>query len=267
MKLANSIASPWLRLAWQSTNSMLCPPECVWCECPTNPDEHFCDDCLSLFVSDYYRCKRCASPLPPVVPNESCSRCDAAKWRFKAVVTLGPYRGRLREAVILMKKKPFELMRRAVGELIAQQLQTQFANSQPLLIAVPNHWTRTFFRSVCQASSLAQSVSASTGWPLLRGVVRRSRKTAKQGMLSWTERTHNVRGAFKLKPTPRIAGRHVIVVDDVLTSGATADEIAKLLLTGGAASVSVAVAARGTGAREVVVKSQVVEEDSTRQTP
>jgi predicted amidophosphoribosyltransferase len=74
-------------------------------------------------------------------------------------------------------------------------------------------------------------------------------------MLSWTERTHNVRGAFKLKPTPRIVGRHIIVVDDVLTSGATADEIAKLLLAGGAASISVAVAARGTGAREVVVKS------------
>jgi ComF family protein len=243
---------------------MLCPPECVWCERPTNPDEHFCEDCLPLFVSDYYRCKRCASPLPPVVPNESCSRCEAAKWRFKAVVTLGPYRDQLRQAVILMKKKPFELLRRAVGELIAKELQAQFAQSSPLLIAVPNHWTRTFFRSVCQASSLAQSVSLSTGWPLLRGVVRRSRKTAKQGMLSWTERTHNVRGAFKLRPTQRIAGRHIIVVDDVLTSGATADEIAKLLLAGSATSVSVAVAARGTGAREAVVKS-ATESDSTQQ--
>ena len=242
-------------MAWHMTSSMLCPPECVWCERPTNPDEHFCEECLPLFVSDYYRCKRCASPLPPVVPNETCSRCDAAKWRFKAVATLGPYRGRLREAVILMKKKPFELLRRAVGELIAKELKTHYTQSTPLLLAVPNHWTRTFFRSVCQASSLAQSVSLSTGWPILRGVVRRSRKTAKQGMLSWTERTHNVRGAFKLRPTRQIVGRQVIVIDDVLTSGATADEIAKVLLAGGAASVSVAVAARGTGAREAVVKS------------
>lgn len=259
--MANSIPSNWLRMAWESTSSMLCPAECVWCETPTNPSQHFCEDCLSLFVSDYYRCKRCASPLPPVVPDDSCSRC-ATKWRLKSVVTLGPYRGRLREAVILMKKKPFELLRRAVGELMAEQLQSQFIESTPLLIAVPNHWTRTFFRSVCQASSLAQSVSASTNWPLLRGVVRRSRKTAKQGMLSWTERTHNVRGAFKLKPTPQIIGRDIIVVDDVLTSGATADEIAKLLLAAGAASVSVAVAARGTGARETVVKSAVNEQVS-----
>jgi len=84
-------------------------------------------------------------------------------------------------------------------------------------------------------------------------------------MLSWTDRTHNVRGAFKLRPTKRIAGRHIIVVDDVLTSGATADEIAKLLLAGGAVSVSVAVAARGTGAREVVVKSAATGSDSTQQ--
>lgn len=255
--MSNSITSPWLRLAWHSTNAMLCPPECVWCERPTDPDEHFCKDCLPLFVSDYCRCKRCASPLSPVVPNDSCARCEAANWRFKSVVTLGPYRGRLREAVILMKKKPFELLRRAVGELIAAELRGQFADSSPVLIAVPNHWTRTIFRSVCQASSLAESVSLNTGWSLLRGVVRRSRKTAKQGMLSWTERKHNVRGAFKLRPSQRIGGRHVIVVDDVLTSGATVDEIAKLLLAGGAASVSVAVAARGTGARETVIKSAV----------
>ena len=252
-------APPWLHQFWQSTGSMLCPAECVWCECPTEPGQRFCDECLRLFVSDYYRCQRCASPLPAVVPNLTCSRCEAAKWRFKAVATLGPYRGRLREAVILMKKKPFELLRRAVGELMAEELQKQNMNNSPLLISVPNHWTRTWFRSVCQASSIAQSVAHSSGWPLLRGVVRRSRKTAKQGMLSWTERTHNVRGAFKLRPTKRIVGQHIIVIDDVLTSGATANEIAKLLLKGGATRVSVAVAARGTGAREVVVVSKAKE--------
>ena len=246
---------PLLTQLWQSTQSMLCPAECVWCEAPTNLEDRFCEDCLQLFVSDYCRCKRCASPLPPVVPNETCVRCEEAKWRFNSVVTLGPYRDDLREAVILMKKKPFELLRRAVGELMAAKLLIQFADNSPLLIAVPNHWTRTWFRSVCQASSLAQAISLHTGWPLLQGVVRRSRKTAKQGMLSWTERTLNVRGAFAMRPNKRIVDQHIVVVDDVLTSGATANEIAKLLLRGGAKSVSVAVAARGTGAREVVLKS------------
>lgn len=248
-------AQPLLTHLWQSTHSMLCPSECVWCERPTHFAERFCAECLQLFVSDYCRCKRCASPLPPVVPNDTCTRCVEAGWRFTAVVTLGPYRDDLREAVILMKKKPFELLRRAVGELMAEQLTSQFGAESPVLISVPNHWTRTWFRSVCQASSLAQSVSMQTGWPLLHGVVRRSRKTSKQGMLSWTERTHNVRGAFTLRPTKQIVGRHVIVIDDVLTSGATANEIAKVLLKGGAGRVSVAVAARGTGAREVVLKS------------
>lgn len=111
--------------------------------------------CLPLFLSDYYRCQRCASPLPTVVPNESCSRCTTAKWRFTAVVTLGPGDSRrLREAVIQMKKKRHELSRRAVGELMAEQLLVRFGESSPLLLPVPNHWTRNFVRSVCQASSL-----------------------------------------------------------------------------------------------------------------
>ncbi len=255
--MSSSSTNTWLKLAWQSASAMICPAECVWCERPTSEGIYFCEDCLPLFLSDYYRCQRCASPLPTVVPNESCSRCTTAKWRFTAVVTLGPYRGRLREAVIQMKKKRHELLRRAVGELMAEQLLVRFGESSPLLLPVPNHWTRNFVRSVCQASSLAQSISSATGWPILPNAVRRSRKTAKQGMLSWTERTKNVHGAFRIKVTPKLRGEHVIVVDDVLTSGATADEISKLLLAAGAARVSVAVAARGTGARESVVKSAV----------
>jgi ComF family protein len=242
-------------MAWQSASAMICPAECVWCERPITEGIFFCEECLPLFVSNYYRCQRCASPLPTVVPNHSCSRCTTAKWKFTSVVTLGPYRGRLREAVILMKKKRYDLLRRGVARLMAAELQSAFAATSPVLVAVPNHWTRTFARSHCQAFALAQTISLETGWPLLTNVVRRSRKTAKQGMLSWTERTKNVRGAFQIRTTQKLGGRHAIVVDDVLTSGATADEIAKLLLAGGAARVSVAVAARGTGARESVTQA------------
>ncbi len=257
--VASSSSNTWLKLAWQSASAMICPSECVWCERPTSQGIYFCAACLPLFLSDYYRCQRCASPLPTVVPNETCSRCDAAKWHFTAVVTLGPYRGRLREAVIQMKKKRHELLRRAVGGLMAVELCKQFESTLPLLLPVPNHWTRNFVRSICQASSLAQAIAAETGWPVVTRVVRRRRKTAKQGMLSWTERTKNVRGAFCIKASAKLRGRHIIVVDDVLTSGATADEIAKLLLANGAARVSVAVAARGTGARESVIKSVELE--------
>jgi predicted amidophosphoribosyltransferase len=246
----------WLKNAWSSARAVLCPSECVWCECPTDEGVYFCDECLPLFVNDYYRCQRCASPLPPVVPNRRCSRCTQAKWRFSSVITLGPYRGRLREAVILMKKKRFELLRRAIGLQMAEALQKSLSPDAPtrergttfeppLLIPVPNHWTRNLTRSVCPASSLANSIAIGTGWTVLNRVIYRSRKTDKQGMLSWTDRKSNVRGAFKLKSSVNIK---------VLTSGATANEMTKLLVSAGALRVSIAVAARGTGAREVIIK-------------
>lgn len=245
------------KLAAISARALLCPTECVWCEVPTVEEETFCADCRLVFVSDYYRCRRCASPLPPVVPNNRCARCDAARWRFSEVVTLGPYRGRLREAVILMKKRRHELLRRGMGLLVAEMLQGCDFGATPLLVPVPNHWSRNLLRGVCPASSLAQAISIGTNWPVASGVVSRRRKTAKQGMLSWTERKQNVRGAFVVpdRAVPRIKHQSIVVVDDVLTSGATANEIARLLLKHGAAKVSVAVVARGTGAREAVTKS------------
>lgn len=250
----------WLDFTWQSAAALICPAECVWCERPTAEGTRICEDCLPMFISDYYRCQCCASPLPPVVPNDSCTRCRSEKRRFSSVVTLGPYRGRLREAVILMKKKRYELLRRAVAELIADELWKQFAATSPLLVPVPNHWTRNIFRSFCQATSLAQSIALANDWSMATNLVWRNRRTSKQGMLSWTERTKNVRGAFGIKAGSQIKGRHVIVVDDVLTSGATANEISRLLVSAGASRVSVAVAARGTGAREIVVQSASVPE-------
>lgn len=169
-------------------------------------------------------------------------------------MTLAPYRGELREAVILMKKPRYEPLRRALGLLLAEQVLEAVAPRElpqpPLLIAVPNHWSRGFAGTAHTAESLSQAIAYHTGWPQAHGAVRRIRKTSKQGMLTWAERSKNVRGAFHVRRPQLVAGRHVVLVDDVLTSGATAAEIAKLLTQAGAHDVSAAVVARGTGARE-----------------
>jgi predicted amidophosphoribosyltransferase len=123
-------------------------------------------------------------------------------------------------------------------------------DSPPIVVPVPNHWTHAFGGAADAAGSLARSLSNKTGWELNTRIVRRIRKTAKQGMLSWSERKQNVRGAFKISDAKQVTARHVIVVDDVLTTGATSAELSSRLKRAGAASVSVVVAARGTGARE-----------------
>lgn len=208
-----------------------------------------------MLCSDYYRCARCANPLPTVVPRDGCFRCRDSGWKFSRVLTLGPYRGRLREAVILSKKRSYETLRIGLAQLLVERLhaedQLQPSSSlAPLLVPVPNHWTHSFSRAAPTASSLAFAIGRLTQISVTTNLVRRTRKTAKQGMLSWTERKQNVRGAFEINRAKILSGRHVWLIDDVLTSGATAAELSRCLLQAGAEDVSVMVIARGTGAKD-----------------
>ena len=231
---------------------LLYPPECVWCQTPAELHQRLCAACTSRFSSDYYRCQKCAAPLPRVLPNADCSRCRAAKWRFTRVVALATYRGDMRRAVIMMKRRRFEALRRAMADLLVEQLRMESVSPThpPLLIPVPYHWSHAFSTATNTAELLAQAIAARIGWPIDRTAVRRTRKTSKQGMLSWAERKVNVRHAFKVCATQRVAGRQIWLVDDVMTSGATTAELARQLLKAGAAVVNVAVVARGTGVRE-----------------
>ena len=231
---------------------LLYPPECVWCQTPADLNQRLCSTCNSRFLSNYYRCQKCAAPLPRVLPNADCSRCRSAKWRFTHVVALATYRGEMRRAVIMMKRSRFEPLRRAMAELLAEQLRSEptLPDHPPLLIPVPYHWSHAFSTATNTAELLAQGIAARIGWPIDRSAVRRSRKTSKQGMLSWAERKINVRHAFTVRAPARVRGHQVWLVDDVMTSGATTAELARQLLRAGAAVVNVAVVARGTGVRE-----------------
>jgi ComF family protein len=253
---------------------LLFPPQCVWCHVPSSIGERLCDACRQRFVSNYYRCQKCAAPLPRVLPNADCIRCRAGKWRFDRVYALAPYRGDMRRAVIMMKRRRFEPLRRALADLLGEKLLAEFnscaeaikanalpgndvdehateAGSQlPVLVPVPYHWSHSFSTAADTAELLAYGISQRTSWPVVRSAIGRVRKTAKQGVLTWAERKVNVRQAFAMKAPQLIEKRHVLLVDDVMTSGATTAELSRLLLKAGAMRVSVVVAARASGVRE-----------------
>ena len=142
--------------------------------------------------------------------------------------------------------------RRAMADLLGQQLllEPQHAAALPLLIPVPYHWSHAFSSSANTSELLAQGIATTCRWSVAQRIVRRTRKTSKQGLLSWAERKTNVRHAFSVHAPNALQGRQVWLVDDVMTSGATTAELARLLLKAGAAQVNVAVVARGTGVRE-----------------
>ncbi len=115
-----------------------------------------------------------------------------------------------------------------------------------VLIPVPLHWRRLWTRRFNQAAALSKAISEDAGVPVLFDTLRRVRSTPQQIGLSKTDRASNVQGAFRVPPERKatIAGRRVILIDDVLTSGATVDTCAKALLKAGAANVDVLVFAR-----------------------
>ena len=114
------------------------------------------------------------------------------------------------------------------------------------LVPVPLHWSRLWGRRFNQSAALAESIAAASGLSVWHDVLRRVKPTAQQVGLSRDERARNVQGAFKVSEagTGRIAGRRLVLVDDVLTSGATAESCARSLLRAGAATVDVLVFAR-----------------------
>src|SRR5262249_20652090 len=114
------------------------------------------------------------------------------------------------------------------------------------LIPVPLHWRRQWSRRFNQSAALAGAISALSAVPVVHGGLKRLRATPQQVGRSKTERADNVQGAFGVPPEHKadIAARRVILIDDVLTSGATVDACARALLRGGAAHVDVLVFAR-----------------------
>lgn len=252
MRVASQIGLQFLQTGVHSMVGLLFPPECPLCHIPLPGAEAFCAACRPQLVSSYYRCQKCATPLPTVVPNQDCLRCRGKRWAFHSVITLGPYRDRLQEVAIAMKKPPAESLRRAVGRLLSEQIllaHPVWGHPSPVIVPVPYHWTHAFQGASDTAGVLSQTIARQTGLIAKSGIVRRIKKTSKQGMLAWTERVKNVRGAFAIRKAQAVKGRHVFIVDDVLTSGATSAEIARVLVRAGAARVDVVVAARGTGVK------------------
>jgi ComF family protein len=117
------------------------------------------------------------------------------------------------------------------------------------LVPVPLHWRRLWARRFNQSAALARAVGKARGLPVVRDALRRVKATPQQVGLSRSERALNVQGAFRVPVSGKaeVAGRRLVLVDDVLTSGATVDACARALLRGRAASVDVLVFARVVG--------------------
>jgi ComF family protein len=234
---------------WHGIRHVVMPGICLACHGPLLEAERndFCSDCDRLFADEPdLTCPRCSSTVGPNVDlSDGCTRCRGEKFAFDQAVRMGRYEGERRELVLRMKVAGGDVLAGAVGDRWAGRVCPKLAaNRIDLVVPIPLHWLRRWQRGFNQAEQLARALARRLDRPY-RNCLRRVRHTPKQSTLSPTARRENVRQAFRTARTANLVGKTVVLVDDVLTTGATVHEAARALRIAGATSVIVAVVAHG----------------------
>jgi ComF family protein len=179
------------------------------------------------------------------VAQGTCRDCRGRKLLFEAARTIGPYQDALRQAVLKAKHAATEPLAIALGQRLAEVISRQPFPEQPdCVVPVPMHWLKRLWRGTNPAATAARSLAARLQLPFRGRVLVCCRYLQRQAILSPPQRRRNVRGAFRVSRWHRVAGQRVLLVDDVMTTGATAHEASRALLATGVASVCVATLTR-----------------------
>ncbi len=238
-----------LRSALHSLGELVWPRDCLLCHAAMPPEPApicLCPACRVVLGTDpFWTCSRCASNIGPHVPNTGhCSRCEKEKYHFASAQRLGMYDGALRDAILTIKNPGQELLAESLGLFWGEHARMRLLQSHPqMLVPVPLHWRRRWERGYNQSESLARGLGLALGLPVGTWSVRRIRPTPSQTTQTPAERRKNVVGAFGGGRFARVKGLRILLIDDVLTTGATADAVTTALLAVGAARVDVAVLA------------------------
>lgn len=216
----------------------LWPRECVLCRQPTG-NRFFCPACRRALPGPRRACPRCGDELPVVRSSRGrCCRADAPPWTNAWIPW--HYAWPLDELVIGMKFRRRLSWACALGELLADHVPVDCAE---LVLPVPLHEARLAARGFNQAQELAVRIARRHGLVLCVEDARRVRATPAQSGLPAAARRQNLDAAFAVAPR-RIRDRRVLLVDDVVTTGATLAALAEATLAAGAASLSVCAVAR-----------------------
>lgn len=238
-----------LREAGRAALDVVLPPHCVACSEPVPVQGQLCAACFGLtgFITEPC-CRRCGVPFASAAQGGAdrlCPACRAAPPAFDRARAALRYDSHARRLLLPFKHADrIEIaltlvphMARAGAALLRQA---------ELLVPVPLHRRRLFLRRYNQAALLAHGLARAVRKPMLPDALVRRRATASLGDRSAAERAQEVAGAFAVRPArvAGVAGRRVLLIDDVMTSGATANACALALKQAGASGVDVLVAAR-----------------------
>ncbi|MGI8820189.1 MAG: ComF family protein [Chthoniobacterales bacterium] len=231
----------------RSLIALLYPAFCAVCDVPIAQDVYLCGSCAKNAprIKPPF-CARCSQPFSGAITEVfSCANCTERVLHFEAAVAAFRSRGVVREVIHKFKYGKEIHLRYPVADWLLETLDDPrlVGRRIDLVIPVPLHPARQRDRGFNQAQLLAQIMSRRTGLPM-KPVLERIRYTTTQTMFDRSERIENLRDAFRLRKKADVRGLRVLLIDDVLTTGSTLSECARVLKAGGAISVYAATAAR-----------------------
>lgn len=218
----------------------LLPAPCLLCGGATPDGADFCPGCAGALPEPGPSCPQCAVEYTGAGP---CGRCQSQPPAYSRALAALPYRPPIDRLITGLKYHGRLAHARALGELLAAAIRRRHTGPWPdWVVPVPLHASRLRERGFNQALEIARPVARALKLPLAPRALQRTRATAAQAGLDRAARARNLRDAFS--PGKEVGGLHIALIDDVMTSGHTADAAARALCRGGAETVTIWVVAR-----------------------
>ena len=224
------------------------PPLCHICRVfiPDAGALHICPACrdeIKIVVSPI--CLICGIPFTGIGDDHACGKCLGDQPAFDVARAALIHEGASRNLIHAFKYNNKTHLRRPLALLTIELLKDFIKDEKPeLILPVPLHIDRLRKRGFNQAVLLGELLSREWGIPMERRALLRLRRTEPQVTLSAAERLNNVKNAFGLSGTVALSGKRILLLDDVITTGSTVDECARIVKKAGASRVSVVTVAR-----------------------
>jgi ComF family protein len=252
--MSNSAAIQKIGRVLDTALALLYPNVCQICRegRATQAEGYVCHCCrtqrdgVQKIEAPYCRC--CGLPFDgEVTVTFECANCRDERLYFRSARAAVKLTGLVQDVIHRYKYNQAAWFEPFLAELLIQSAAPSLGNERwDFIVPIPLHWLKVRERTFNQSERLAKRLSAATGIPVNTRLLRRKTRTSTQTSLSRAQRAENVKRAFSWRPRTPLDGARIVLVDDVLTTGATASSCAKVLMQNGAGVVDVWTVARGT---------------------